>query len=95
MIIEKVILLAAFKQHWLQPLAPTQPWITNPQGPLFIQCSVVFSLWIAVHSADHFTATILADEAIPMHSQVLALALSALEGVDSDVSHTCELAAQT
>ena len=38
---------------------------------------------------------ILADKATPMHSQVLALAPLAPEGVDSEVSHTCELAAQS
>lgn len=78
----------------LAPTFSSQPWISFPRGPLFIQCSVGLSLWIAVHSADHFTAMILADKATPMHSQVFALAPSPLEGVDSDVSHTCELAAQ-
>lgn len=57
--------------------------------------SVVLSLWIVVHSADHFTAMILADKATPMHNQVFTLAPSPLEGVNSDVPHTCELAAQS
>lgn len=92
-IIKKVILFAAFKQHLLQPLAPNLGFLTL--GVLFsfsVQLCSVFGLLFILPI---ITATILAGKATPMHSQVFTLAPSPLEEVDSDVSYTCELAAQS